>query len=93
MVEDNDHEWTEEDLEFRKAFRNIPLHRIQEARARLERYVKLVYRIYESIREDPEKYVEFQKRLEEIRKEEEPLKTPASRHPSGLRVRTSISTL
>lgn len=67
MVEENDNEWTEEDLEFRKAFRNIPLHKIKEARARLDRYVKLVYRIYESIREDPEKYAEFQKRLEELR--------------------------
>jgi ASC-1-like (ASCH) protein len=70
MVEENDNEWTEEDLEFRKAFRNIPLHKIKEARARLERYVRLVYRIYEDIREDPEKYAEFQKRLEEIQKEE-----------------------
>jgi hypothetical protein len=65
MVEDNDHEWTEKDLEFRKAFRNIPLHKIKEARARLDRYVRLVYRIYESIREDPVRYEEFQKRLEE----------------------------
>jgi hypothetical protein len=35
--------------------------------------VRLVYRIYESVREDPERNAEFQKRFEEIRKEAESL--------------------
>lgn len=53
-------------LTIREAFPALPEGKEAEAEARLARYVALVYRIYERIREDPEKYAAFQQRLTEV---------------------------
>ena len=53
-------------LTIREAFPALPEGKEAEAKARLARYVALVYRIYERIREDPEKYAAFQQRLTEV---------------------------
>lgn len=53
-------------LTIRDAFPALPEDEEAEAEARLTRYVALVYRIYERIREDPEKYAAFHQRLTEL---------------------------
>ena len=53
-------------LTIREAFPALPEGMEAEAEARLARYAALVYRIYERIREDPEKYAAFQQRLTEV---------------------------
>lgn len=53
-------------LTIREAFPALPEGKKAEAEARLARYVALVYRIYERIRKDPEKYAAFQQRLTEV---------------------------
>jgi len=53
-------------LTIRDAFPSLPEAKEAEAEARLTRYVALVYRIYERIREDPETYAFFQRRLTEL---------------------------
>lgn len=72
-MQDDNHAWTEDDLEFRRVFRNIPLDEIKEARASAERYAEIVWQIYDRIRNDPVEYEKLKKRLEEIRKEEDSL--------------------
>ena len=53
-------------LTIREAFPALPAEKDAEAEARLVRYVALVYRIYERIRGDPERYAAFQQRLTEL---------------------------
>jgi hypothetical protein len=67
VVEYNDDygEWLDDDLAFRKAFRGVPESKIEETKARIKRYVMLVYRIYDRITEDPVLYERFKQRLEE----------------------------
>jgi hypothetical protein len=69
VVEYNDDygKWLDDDLAFRKAFPKVPESEIEGAKARIKRYVILVYRIYDRITEDPVLYERFKKRLEEER--------------------------
>ena len=53
-------------LTIREAFPALPEEKVKEAEARVDRYVALVYRIYERIREDPEQYDSFKLRLTEL---------------------------
>jgi len=53
-------------ITIREAFPALPEAKATEAEARVARYVALVYRIYERIREDPEKYAAFKLRLTEL---------------------------
>jgi len=65
MVEEYHGEWLDDDLAFRRAFPGVPEAEIEEAKARLKRYARLVWRIHERITEDPAEYGRFKKRLEE----------------------------
>ena len=64
MDSDNDQEWTEEDLVFRKAVRDIPLKEIRTSRLRFEQYLAHVLRVWERIRNDPKEYARFRELLE-----------------------------
>lgn len=57
---------TEDTISIRKVFPALPEERIAEAESCVRRYVALVYRIYESIREDPVQYAAFQRRLTQL---------------------------
>jgi hypothetical protein len=52
-------------ITIRDAFPALPAEKEAEVEARLARYVALVFRIYEHIRRNPEKYAVFQWRLTE----------------------------
>jgi|GEM_PF-3968879 len=69
-MHDEDHHAKKKRLSIQEAFPALRDEDVVEAEARIERYVLLVYRIYESIREDPEKYERFRKRLEEERQKD-----------------------
>ena len=70
-------------LTIREAFPALPEGKEAEAEARLVRYVALVYKIYEHIREDPEKYAAFQQRLTEVTASDSMDSVPTSRAPSS----------
>src|SRR5579862_3666065 len=52
-------------LTVRDVFPTLPEDQVADVEARLARYVALVYRIYEHVREDPRRYAAFQRRLTE----------------------------
>lgn len=53
-------------ITIREAFPELPEEKEAEAEACLARYLALVYRLYERIREDPRTYAAFQRRLTEL---------------------------
>lgn len=53
-------------ITIREAFPALPEGMDAEAEARLARYLALVYRLYERIRDDPRTYAVFQQRLTEL---------------------------
>jgi len=56
----------ERTITIREAFPGLPEGKEVEAAVRLARYVALVHRIYERIRENPERHAAFQRRLTEL---------------------------
>lgn len=77
---------TEDNVSIRRAFPPLPEECIAEAELRVRRYVALVYRIYESIREDPLQYAAFQRRLTQLAIDDSmnaPVERPSTNSPTA----------